>query len=99
MNISKEFFDRMKNILGDEFDEFKASLDLPIIKSLYVNENKISIDMFKKIINFDLEQIPYEPAGFYVDNEKKGRHPLHHSGAFYMQVGCCHRTHHPPDSR
>ena len=75
----------MKNILGDEFDEFKASLDLPIIKSLYVNENKISIDMFKKIINFDLEQIPYEPAGFYVDNEKKGRHPLHHSGAFYMQ--------------
>ena len=27
----------------------------------------------------------YEQNGFYVDAEKKGRHPLHHAGAFYMQ--------------
>lgn len=85
MKINQVFLDRMKVVLGDEFDDFVASLNLPIQKSVYVNENKISIEKFKTIADFKLEQIPYEKAGFYVDNEKKGRHVLHHVGAFYMQ--------------
>ena len=85
MNNIEVFFDRMKDILGDEFDDFKESLNQPIQKSVYVNQNKIATEDFKKIVDFSLEQIPYEKNGFYVDNEKRGRHPLHHAGAFYMQ--------------
>ena len=85
MNIPNEFLIRMQEILGDEFEDFKASLEQQNQKSIYVNQNKISIDNFKKIVDFSLEQIPYEEAGFYVDNEKRGRHALHHAGAFYMQ--------------
>ena len=85
MKINEEFFNRMKSILGDEFEAFKESLNNPIEKSIYVNENKISVDDFKKIVNFCVDQIPYEKAGFYVDSEKKGRHSLHHAGAFYIQ--------------
>jgi len=85
MNISEVFLERMKNLLGDEFEDFKSSLNLPIQKSIYVNQNKIAVEDFKKIVDFSMEQIPYENAGFYVDNEKKGRHPLHHAGAFYIQ--------------
>ena len=75
----------MKDILGDDFDNFIESLNQPNVKSILVNENKISVEQFKKIVDFSIEQIKYEKAGFYVDNEKKGRHPLHHAGAFYMQ--------------
>ena len=75
----------MKVILGDEFKDFNESLNKPIVKSIYVNENKIKVEDFKKIADFSIEQVPYEKAGFYVDNEKRGRHPLHHAGAFYMQ--------------
>lgn len=75
----------MKDILGDDFDNFIESLNQPNVKSILVNENKISVEQFKKIVDFSIEQIEYEKAGFYVDNEKKGRHPLHHAGAFYMQ--------------
>ena len=85
MNINQVFLDRMKSILGDEFEDFNASLNLPIQKSIYVNENKISVEKFKCVADFKLDQIPYEKAGFYVDNEKRGRHILHHAGAFYMQ--------------
>lgn len=85
MKISEVFFDRMKQLLGDNFSKFKESLNQPITKAIYVNENKITIDKFKTIVDFLIEQIPYESAGFYVDNEKKGRHPLHHAGAFYVQ--------------
>lgn len=85
MKINEVFLNRMKQLLGDNFDAFLDSLNCPITKSIYVNENKISIDKLKSIINFPIEQIPYEKAGFYVDNVKFGRHPLHHAGAFYMQ--------------
>ena len=85
MNINQVFLDRMKEILGEDFDAFKESLGAQIQKSIYVNENKISVEDFKSVADFSLEQIPYEKSGFYVDNEKKGRHPLHHAGAFYMQ--------------
>ena len=85
MKLNQMFLDRMKDILGDKFQDFLVSLDEPIVKSIYVNENKISVERFKEIVDFEISQIPYEKAGFYVDNEKKGRHPLHHAGAFYMQ--------------
>ncbi len=85
MNINQVFLDRMKAILGKDFNSFNESLCDPIQKSIYVNQNKISINDFKNIIDFSIQQIPYEKAGFYVDNEKKGRHVFHHAGAFYMQ--------------
>lgn len=85
MKLNDVFLERMRKILGDEFDDFYESLNNPIQKSIYVNENKIKIEDFKKIVDFSIEQIPYEPAGFYVDNEKRGRHSLHHAGAFYLQ--------------
>lgn len=85
MKINDVFLDRMKNLLGTKFEDFLESLNGPIVKSIYVNQNKISVEYFKEMVDFDIEQIPYEKAGFYVDDEKKGRHPLHHAGAFYFQ--------------
>jgi len=79
------FLNRMKDLLGEDFDAFDKSLSEPSQKSLYINENKISVEKFKEIIDFNIEQIPYEKAGFYIDEEKRGRHPLHHAGAFYLQ--------------
>lgn len=85
MNVNQVFLDRMKQILKNDYETFLKSLEQPIEKSVYVNENKISVEEFKSVVDFQLEQIPYEKAGFYVDSEKKGRHPLHHAGAFYLQ--------------
>lgn len=85
MKLNEVFLNRMKALLGEKYDDFLNSLNQPVEKSLYVNENKISVEDFKKIVDFSLDPISYEKAGFYVDNEKKGRHALHHAGAFYMQ--------------
>lgn len=80
-----KFLNRMKEILGEEYEDFEKSLNQPIQKSIFVNNEKISIDNFKKIVDFSIEQIPYETNGFYVKSDKYGKHPLHHAGAFYMQ--------------
>ena len=85
MRVNDKFLSNMKEILGGEYDDFLESLNQPVQKSIFVNQNKISVEQFKRIVDFSVEEIPYEKAGFYVDDEKKGRHPLHHAGAFYMQ--------------
>lgn len=84
-NSQNQFLSKMKTLLGEEFLAFEQSLSLPSVKSLYVNQNKVEVDKFKNIIDFNIEHIPYEKAGFYIDNQKYGRHPLHHAGAFYLQ--------------
>ncbi len=84
MELNETFKSRMKNILGEEYLSFLDSLDNDSEKAIFIN-NKIDKEHFKNIIDFDIEQIDYEKNGFYIKNEKLGRHPLHHAGAFYIQ--------------
>lgn len=85
IDLSEDFVSRMKALLKDDFAKFFSSLQDDAVKALYVNENKISVKAFEKIIDFPVSPIGYERAGFYIDTDKKGRHPLHHAGAFYLQ--------------
>ena len=80
-----DFENRMKNLLGDEFSSYKASLEEEPVRSLRVNTNKISLEDFNKINIFNTEKIPYSPTGFYFDYEKIGNHPYHHAGMIYVQ--------------
>ena len=83
--LNQVFLDRMRDILGDEYGDFISSLSNPNVKSIYVNENKISVEKFKDIVDFSISPIVYDRAGFYIDDIKLGRHPLHHAGVFYIQ--------------
>ena len=85
LNLPLDFLNRMQNLLGEEYPAFLNSLQQDIEKAIFVNSNKIDVEKFKSIVDFSLQQIAYEPCGFYVDNQKKGRHALHHVGSFYMQ--------------
>lgn len=82
-NLPEPFLIRMKQILSDEYDQFVDSLGKPKQSAIFVNK-KIDVEYFKQIVDFDIEPIKYEPKGFYV-NQKLGKHPLHHAGAFYVQ--------------
>ena len=85
LNLPDAFLKRMKNILGQDYEKFLSSLNESEVKSIFVNNNKISVKNFKKVVDFSILPIDYEKNGFYVDNEKKGKHPLHYAGAFYIQ--------------
>lgn len=81
--LPNEFLLRMQAVLGEEYDDFLSALNQPKQSAIFVN-NKISVDKFKQIANFDIVPVAYEKCGFYV-NQKLGKHPLHHAGAFYVQ--------------
>ncbi len=84
-NLPTEYTERMKKILGDEYDEYINELNCPPVRAFRVNTDKISLDDFEKLNIFSKEKIPYVENGYYLDYEKIGNHPYHHAGMIYVQ--------------
>lgn len=85
INLPIEFEERMKFLLGDEFEAYINSLNEPPVKGFRVNTEKITLDEFEKLNIFGKEKIPYVENGFYLEYEKVGNHPYHHAGMIYVQ--------------
>ncbi len=83
--LPQEFLNRMKTLLGEEYDDFLKSYDLPPVKAFRVNTAKISVADFEKLNIFGNEKIPYTENGFYLTYDKIGNHPYHHAGMMYVQ--------------
>ncbi len=79
------FSNRMKELLGEEYEKFEASYSENPVRSFRVNTNKISKDNFDKINPFGGEKIPYAENGFYFSCDGIGNHPYHHAGMIYIQ--------------
>ena len=83
--LPKPFEDRMKTLLGAEFEAYRSALENPPVKGFRVNTDKMSLDEFEKKNVFSKEKIPYVENGYYLDYEKVGNHPYHHAGLLYVQ--------------
>lgn len=80
-----EFQERMKSLLGDDYEDFLKSYDEKPVRAFRVNTDKISLEEFQKLNIFSTEKIPYVENGFYFDCDGIGNHPYHHAGMFYIQ--------------
>lgn len=80
------FEERMKNLLGDEFEQFMKSYEQSPHAGLRVNTLKISMEQFDELAPFDMRPIPWCGTGFYVPHGvKPGLHPYYHAGLYYIQ--------------
>ena len=80
-----DFKNRMKELLGDEYESFEASYSDTPVRSFRVNKNKIGAEEFKNINPFGGEKIQYAENGFYFSCDGIGNHPYHHAGMIYIQ--------------
>lgn len=85
IKLPADYENRMKILLGDEFDDYTKALSEEPVKAFRVNTDKISLEEFEKIKPFNCEKIPYVENGFYLNGEKIGNHPYHHAGMVYVQ--------------
>lgn len=86
MDLPKEFLDRMKKMLGEEYEAFLASYDEPRRFGLRVNTMKISVEDFVSLAPFHLTKIPWIDNGFYYEREDDpARHPFYFAGLYYLQ--------------
>ena len=79
------FFDRMRDLLGDEYDRYLETVDKEPFRAIRVNTLKVSADELLPHLPFVTEKVPFAEDGYYVTADKLGKHPLHHAGAFYVQ--------------
>lgn len=80
-----KYKERMKALLGAEFDNYVKAFSEEPVRGFRVNTDKISLEDFQKINIFSLEKIPYVENGFYLNFDKIGNHPYHHAGMIYVQ--------------
>ncbi len=83
--LPTQYTERMKSLLGEEFENYVTELQNPPVKAFRVNTDKISLEDFEKLNVFGQEKIPYVDNGYYLDYQKVGNHPCHHAGLIYVQ--------------
>ena len=89
--LPREFTERMKILLGDEYDAFLASYDMPPKRGLRVNTLRMGVDDFMQIAPtaWQLRPTDLSPEGFIISSSEgegeAGRHPYHAAGAYYIQ--------------
>lgn len=82
--LSCVFSERMKSLLGNDFDKFIYELENnEPSRALFFNKNANITDAAKA--ELCLSPVPFSNHGFYCDYDGIGNTPLHHSGAFYIQ--------------
>ena len=80
-----DYFARMKNILGENYNKFLETVDKPPYRAIRVNTLKILPEELLPLLPFAGDKVPFCDEGYYVDADRLGKHPLHHAGAFYVQ--------------
>lgn len=83
--LPNEFTSRMKELLGDGYEDFIRSFDESPVRSFRINTKKISESEFEKINPFGGEKISYAEGAYYFNYDGIGNHPYHHAGMVYIQ--------------
>ncbi len=80
------FLDRMKNMLGEEYDTFLDSFRAPRTFGLRVNTSKISCEEFERLCPFPITRIPWTDNGYFYNEESRpSRCPYYQAGLYYLQ--------------
>ena len=86
MQLPEKFKERMKSLLGEDYDRFISSFeDTKAVRALRVNTKKIEKSLFTEKTTLNLTPLSFVENGFIFDSEKVGADPLHHAGAYYVQ--------------
>lgn len=81
-----QFTERMKYMLGDEYEAFEACYSRDKIQALRFNPLKGEKEAFLEKVPFSLSPVIWSENGFYYEREDApGKHPYHEAGVYYIQ--------------
>ena len=80
--LPEAFLSRMETILGESLGDFLSAMDAPPVRGLRANP----VGGKTRLGGLPVRPVPGISDAFFLDtDERVGRHPLHHAGAFYLQ--------------
>ncbi|MDY5484021.1 MAG: RsmB/NOP family class I SAM-dependent RNA methyltransferase [Clostridium sp.] len=87
--LSVEFLNKMKILLGEEYEAYLDSFAEEPVYGLRVNTLKVTVEEFLRKAadaGWELQPVPWVSNGFYYPKEKRpARHPWYYSGLYYLQ--------------
>ena len=92
ISLPKEFTDRMKELLKEEWEDFEYSYMNNRYQSLRINRLKKGVikenhsEILKKAGIDHMEKVEWADDGYYYENTAyPGKHPFHEAGLYYIQ--------------
>ncbi len=86
MMLPQDFENRMRKMLGEEYEAFVQSYDENRYQALRINPFKTETERFLKDAPFSLSPVPWAKEGYYYGTEDQpGKHPYHDAGVYYIQ--------------
>jgi len=86
MDFPVSFTEKMKTILGDEYEDFLKGYDRTRHYGLRVNRTKITAEQFERMSMYDLTPVPWIDNAFeYEDSVSPAKHPYYFAGMYYLQ--------------
>lgn len=86
MNLPEQFAIKMKEILGDAFDEFLNSYNQARFFGLRANTLKVAPQELIDKLKYLDAPVPWSSDGFcYPEAERPGKSPLFYAGLYYIQ--------------
>ncbi len=93
------FENRIKSILGNEYESFEKALENEPVKAIRINSLKsnsrdyssaagrlsVATEILKRSESNVVENIGWEPLGFSYQGGAPGKHPYHEAGVYYIQ--------------
>ena len=84
--LPQDFINRMREMMGEEYEAFEKSYELPKYQSLRLNTLKTEHERFLKEIPFSLKNVSWCENGYYYEAaDTPGKHPYHEAGVYYIQ--------------
>ena len=84
--LDQSFTDRMKRLLGEEYESFISAMEKDPVRGARVNKIKCGTEDFLRASNYECSPISYIDNGFIIkDADGIGLSAEHHAGMIYMQ--------------
>ncbi len=85
--LPEAFLDRMKGMLGVNYEEFLASFEQEKYQALRLNTlKKAAHEQGVEGLPFHLTKVPWAQNGYYYEkDDQPGKHPYHDAGVYYIQ--------------
>ena len=87
----EKFFEEIKNLIPNDYDEFLKCYNEEPYKGLRVNTLKCTGEKLQSLLDFPLKKTPFCDNGYYYPTKKKDLGKIH----FIMQVLSIFKNHQP----
>lgn len=87
MVFPEDFCERIKDMLGNEYDDFINACNGEVYRGLRINTLKANKDKVLACLGYKTEKSKFCQDSYYIPQnvQSPGNHPFHHAGAFYIQ--------------